>query len=85
MYLFKIHDKLRKICAMKTFGENLKDTRSAMKMKQDALAKEIGTSQQHVSKWEQNKSEPTLSFILKLTKALDTTFDDLTDGVAPKD
>lgn len=70
---------------MRTFGENLKDARNAMKMKQTTLAKLVGTSQQYISDWELNKSEPTLSFLIKLIKALDTSFEELTEDTVPKD
>ena len=69
---------------MKTFGNNLKELRKALGISQFQLAKIIGTTPQRVSEWECNKVEPGLSSILKIIKALDTTFDELTDGINKK-
>ncbi len=44
---------------------------------QTQLAEGIGTSCSHVSKWIKMKSEPTLSYIYKITKFLNCTFEDL--------
>lgn len=69
---------------MSTFGDNLREARKAKNLTQESLADDIETTQQYISEWEQNKSEPTLSFILKLLKALDISFDELLDGVEPR-
>ena len=39
------------------------------------------TSQQRITEWECDKVEPTLYNILKMIKILNTTFDELTDGI----
>lgn len=61
----------------KTFGENLKNERKLCGMTQQELAKKMGISQQQLSQWECNKFEPTVSSIVALAKALDTSYDDL--------
>lgn len=61
----------------KTFGENLKSERKLCGMTQQELAKKMGISQQQLSQWECNKFEPTVSSIVALAKALDTSYDDL--------
>lgn len=69
---------------MSTFGDNLREARKAKNLTQESLADDIETTQQYIREWERNKSEPTLSFILKLLKALDISFDELLDGVEPR-
>ena len=69
---------------MSTFGDNLREARKAKNLTQESLADDIETTQHYISEWERNKSEPTLSFILKLLKALDISFDELLDGVEPR-
>ena len=69
---------------MSTFGDNLREARKAKNLTQESLADDIETTQQYINEWERNKSEPTLSFILKLLKALDISFDELLDGVEPR-
>jgi transcriptional regulator with XRE-family HTH domain len=66
---------------MKTFGENLKEIRVSCKLNQQQFAKLIGTTQQRVSEWETNKVEPTLFNIIKITKVLNVTFEELTDEI----
>lgn len=66
---------------MKTFGENLKYFRSINKISQKDFAKQIGTTQQRISEWECNKIEPSLYNIIKITKILGITFEELTDEI----
>ena len=66
---------------MNTFGENLKETRISYKLNQKEFAKLIGTTQQRISEWETNKVEPTLFNIIKITKVLNVTFEELIDGI----
>ena len=66
---------------MKTFGENLKYFRKLNKINQQEFAKKMQTTQQRVSEWECNKVEPSLYNILKIIKLLNTTFEELTDGL----
>lgn len=66
---------------MNTFGENLKIIRKSNKLNQKQFAVKMQTTQQRVSEWECNKVEPSLYNIIKIIKVLNTTFDELTDGV----
>ncbi|MBO5889221.1 MAG: helix-turn-helix transcriptional regulator [Clostridia bacterium] len=66
---------------MNTFGSNLKSLRKLNKINQQDFAKKLGTTQQRVSEWECDKVEPSLYNILKILKVLNTTFEELTDGI----
>lgn len=66
---------------MKTFGENLKYERIMRGLTQTELANRLGIKQQQISEWECDKVEPTLYNILALIRALNTDFDELTDGM----
>ena len=66
---------------MSTFGENLKNLRKLNKISQNDFAKEMSTTQQRVSEWECNKVEPSLYNLMKIIKVLNTTFEELTDGI----
>ncbi|MBQ2717043.1 MAG: helix-turn-helix transcriptional regulator [Clostridia bacterium] len=66
---------------MKTFGENLKNLRTASKLSQKEFAEKLNTTQQRVSEWECNKIEPSLYNIIKILKIFDITFEELIDGV----
>lgn len=70
---------------MNTFGNNLKILRQYNKISQKEFAKLMDTTQQRVSEWETNKVEPSLYNILKIIKVLNTSFDELTDGIILKD
>lgn len=66
---------------MSTFGENLKNLRILNKINQKDFANKMGTTQQRVSEWECNKVEPSLYNVIKIIKVLNTTFEELTDGL----
>ncbi len=66
---------------MNTFGKNLKMFRKINKISQQEFAKKMNTTQQRVSEWECDKIEPSLYNILKMLKVLNTTFEELTDGI----
>lgn len=66
---------------MNTFGENLKALRELNKLSQKEFANKLGTTQQRVSEWECNKVEPSLYNILRIIKVLNTTFEELTEGL----
>ena len=61
----------------KTFSRNLLMIMEERGLNQTQLAEGIGTSCSHVSKWIKMKSEPTLTYIYKITKFLNCTFEDL--------
>ena len=67
---------------MKTFGENLKNLRTLSKMNQKDFAVKMNTTQQRVSEWECDKVEPSLYNIIRIIKVLDTSFEELTDGIS---
>ncbi len=66
---------------MNSFGENLKNLRKLNKISQKEFADKMNTTQQRVSEWECNKVEPSLYNIIKIIKALNTSFEELTDGI----
>ena len=66
---------------MNSFGENLKSIRKLNKISQKEFAKKMDTTQQRVSEWECNKIEPSLYNLMKIIKALNTSFEELTDGI----
>ncbi len=66
---------------METFGSNLKALRKLNKMNQKEFALKMNTTQQRVSEWECDKVEPSLYNIIKIIKVLDTSFEELTDGI----
>lgn len=66
---------------MNTFGENLKSIRKINKISQKEFAIKMNTTQQRVSEWECNKVEPSLYNIIKIIHVLNTSFEELTDGI----
>ena len=66
---------------MNTFGNNLKLLRKLNKISQQEFAEKMNTTQQRVSEWECGKVEPSLYNILRIIKVLNTSFDELTDGI----
>ncbi len=66
---------------MSSFGENLKTIRTINKISQKEFAIKLNTTQQRVSEWECNKVEPSLYNIIKIIKVLNTSFEDLTEGI----
>ena len=66
---------------MNRFGENLKQARTEMGINQKQFAEMLQTTQQRVSEWECNKVEPSLYNIVRMLTVLNTTFDELIDGV----
>lgn len=70
---------------MKEFGENLRKIREEQKISQSQLAEQIGTTQQYVSRLESGKHIPSLYFFLLILRALDVSFEELTDGISLPD
>ena len=66
---------------MNTFGNNLKNLRRLNKISQKEFAERMNTTQQRVSEWECDKVEPSLYNIIKIIKVLNTTFEELTEGI----
>ena len=59
----------------------MKALRELNKLSQKEFANKLGTTQQRVSEWECNKVEPSLYNILRIIKVLNTTFEELTEGL----
>lgn len=59
------------------FSEKLTEQRKKSNLTQNDLAKEIGTTQQLLSKYEQNKSYPSIDMLIKICLALKCSSDEL--------
>ena len=66
---------------MGKLGDNIKMIRIAAGMSQQEFAEKMNTNQQHISGWERGVVEPSLYNILKIITVLDTSFEELTDGI----
>ena len=66
---------------MSSFGNNLKNIRKLNKISQKDFAEKMQTTQQRISEWECDKVEPSLYNILRIIQVLNTTFEELTDGM----
>lgn len=60
-----------------TYGEELKYHRQNAKLSQQDLAKLVNTSQQNISRWENNEVEPSISFCVTLADYYGITLDEL--------
>ena len=58
-------------------GQKLKEKRTAASLSQEDLAKAVGVSRQTVSSWENNRSYPDISSILKLSDLYGASLDEL--------
>lgn len=65
-------------------GDNIKQLRKINNLSQKEFACKMDTTQQRVSEWECGKVEPSLFNIIKMIKVLNTTFDDLVEGIEEK-
>lgn len=61
-------------------GERVKAKREALKLTQEKLAKAVGITPQYISAIEQEKREPSLQSLVKLSEELGTTIDYLISG-----
>ncbi len=62
---------------MKTFGEEFKFQRNKAKLTQQELANLIKTSQQNISRWENNEVEPGISHCVALADCYKISLDEL--------
>ena len=62
---------------MSVFSDRLKELRKKNRLTQQELADKVGTNRVNITKWETGRTEPTLENIVKLSKILDTTTDEL--------
>lgn len=64
-------------------SENIRQKRKASGLSQEQLAEQMGVSRQAVTKWESGQSAPSTENLIRLSKLLNTTVEQLTD-VQPK-
>lgn len=57
------------------FSENLKNLRLERGLSQKDLANMLEVTQQCISEWELNKTEPTLTYLWNLADIFETTID----------
>lgn len=62
-----------------TFGSNLKYLRLESNITQKQLADKIGAGQTTISNWEQDISEPSIYYLIKLAKYFDVSIDYLVE------
>lgn len=62
---------------MINLGEKIKTLREEAQLSQDDLAKLINASQQSVSRWENNVTEPSISFCVALADYFQISLDTL--------
>lgn len=62
---------------MTSFSDRLKNLRKKNQLTQQELADKVGTNRVNITKWETGRTEPTLENVVKLSKILDTTTDEL--------
>lgn len=62
---------------MTDIGANIQNYRKLKSMTQNELAEKIHVSRQTISKWELNKSTPTIDYLIRLSQELDVTLDQL--------
>lgn len=58
-------------------GKSIKEKRNAIGMTMKKLGEEVGVSEQAISQYENNKREPNMEIILKISNALNCTVKDL--------
>ena len=62
-------------------GEKIKELRIEKHLSQMQLAKIIDVSQKAIDYWERNVNEPKSSYIIKLVKVFEVSFDDFFSDV----
>ncbi len=60
---------------MKIFGERLKEIRAEKHLKQTDIAKLLNVSGNTVHAWENDKQEPSMATLLKLSEILEVSVD----------
>jgi transcriptional regulator with XRE-family HTH domain len=66
------------------FGKRLSYYRRKSGLSQEALAKRMGISRDTISYYEIRAKNPTIDFVLKASKFLNTSVESLVSGTAPK-
>lgn len=64
-----------------SLGSNISDKRKSLKLSQEYVAEQLGTSRQAISKWETNQSEPSTNNLIKLAELFDS---DIKELVSPE-
>lgn len=65
-----------------TLGERILAARKEKNLSQEQLGEALGVSRQAISKWESNKANPDITYIIQLAKILGTSTDYLLTGKA---
>ncbi len=66
------------------FGEQLKKIRKEQKITQEGLAERLGVSRQAVSKWENGEGYPETEKLLRLSRELSISLDELLGNQGPE-
>ena len=74
-------DKLEIDAILATFGQSLKSRRKAAGLTQETLARRTFLRPEQVSLFERGKAEPYLTVLLTLAHVLDTTANQILDGL----
>lgn len=69
---------------MRTFGENLKETRKRMGVSQQQLADRLEISLPGISQWESNRRSPKPDTVRRIAKALEASVTELIDFSPPE-
>jgi len=70
--------------ARESFGTRLRSLRERAGMSQTELAKQLGTDQNHISRWERNASQPEIETVERLAAVLGVSAVELLTGQPPK-
>lgn len=62
------------------FSKSLKESRLLHKLSQGQLAKKLNVSPKTISNWENERNLPDLELVIKISKVLDVTLDELITG-----
>lgn len=66
---------------MSNLGQKIKELRLENNLSQLQLAKLIGVSQKAIDYWERSVNEPKASYIIKIVKAFNISFDDFFEDI----
>ncbi|MGG5342865.1 helix-turn-helix domain-containing protein [Enterococcus sp. AZ192] len=69
---------------MITIGANIQAYRKIKHMTQAELAEKLHVSRQTISKWELDKSMPSIEYLVQLSQKLDITLDQLIKNTGSK-
>ncbi len=66
---------------MYSLGQKIKELRLENNLSQLQLAKLIGVSQKAIDYWERSVNEPKASYLIKLVKTFNISFDDFFEDI----